>query len=367
MKLEKILIVDDDLDFANICKEQLMGIESVKEVDIIETGVGFFKQFMSKEYSLVMLDYILRDIDGLQILIEMNDKGIRLPVVMITGQGDESVVVDCFQRGAIDYIIKDFGNIKNLKDRIIADFEKYKSQFTRDKEIVHLKETNQNLTKEIQDISENTDSMKKENAVLKNEIKTLKDLLGKDRKVTESVINTFLSAMDKSYANSSMKIEDFLSHAYAIGKELNISDNDLDMLRITAFLMNVGTIGIDQSDIVIEQEMNAEQQTRLKKICEGGADIANAQHGLNEPARNILYQFERWDGKGYPYGLKKDEIPLITRILQVVKVFFILTKIGYHNKKFTVEAALKLINERSGTFYDPNAVLAFTKTVKKAK
>jgi len=367
MKLEKILIVDDDLDFANICKEQLLGIESVKEVDIIETGVGFFKQFMSKEYSLVILDYILRDIDGLQILIEMNDKGIKLPVVMITGQGDESVVVDCFQRGVIDYIIKDYGNIKNLKDRIVADFEKYNSQAIRDEEIIHFKADNEILNRQIKEISDSAGSIKKENSVVKNELKALKEKINQDRNITESVINAFSYAMDRSPANPSDKAVDFLSHALAVGRELNLSDDDLERLRITTFLLNINAAGIDQSDIIIEQEMSDEQQNRLKKISEGGADIINAQSKLSEIARNVLYQFERWDGKGYPYGLKKDEIPVATRILQVVKAYNIMTRIGFQNKKFTHEAALKLINERAGAFYDPNIVFAFSKIIKKIK
>jgi response regulator RpfG family c-di-GMP phosphodiesterase len=367
MKLEKVLIVDDDLDFAKMCKEQLLGIESVKEVDIIESGVAFFKQFMSKEYSLVILDYILRDIDGLQILIEMNDKGIRLPVIMMTGQGDESVVVDCYQRGVIDYIIKDFGIIKNLKDRIIADFEKYNAQEIKDKEFVQLKENNEILNRQIKEISENVGSIKKENNILKNEIKTLKEKIKKDRNINESAIQALSYALDKSHAGSLDKTADFLSQALAVGKELNLSDDELEKLRTTALLLNIGAAGIEQSDLIIEQEMNDEQQIRLKKICEGGADIINTQSKLSEIAGNVLYQFERWDGKGYPYGLKKDETPVTTRILQVIKVYNILVKKGYHNKQFTHEAALKLINERAGTFYDPNVVFAFSKIIKKIK
>lgn len=367
MKLEKVLIVDDDLDFANICKEQLLTIESVKEVDIIETGVAFFKQFMSKEYSLVILDYILRDIDGLQILIEMNDKGIKLPVVMITGQGDESVVVDCYQRGVIDYIIKDYDNIKNLKDRIVADFEKYDAQALSDKELIQFKATNEILNRQIMEISENVESIKKENTVLKNEIKTLKEKINRDRNINESAILALSYALDKSPANPPDKTADILSQALEVGKELNLSDDELERLRTTAVLLNIGAAGIEQSDLIIEQEMNDEQQIRLKKISEGGADIINTQSKLSEIAGNVLYQFERWDGKGYPYGLKKDETPVITRILQVVKVYNIMIKKGYHNKKFTSEAALKLINERAGTFYDPNIVFAFSKTIKQLK
>ena len=128
MAIEKILIVEDDTYFAALLKEKLLLQKSIKEVDIIESGVEFFKHFMLKDYSMVILDYVLKDIDGLQILIEIQSKEIDLPVVIITGAGDESVCVDCFLNGAIDYIIKDFQTIDGVIARLEASIQRFKER-----------------------------------------------------------------------------------------------------------------------------------------------------------------------------------------------------------------------------------------------
>lgn len=367
MALEKILIIDDDVEFAKMCKDQLFSIETVKEVDVIESGVEFFKHFMSKDYSLVILDYMLRDIDGLQILIEMKEKGFKLPVVIITGQGDESVVVDCYRQGAIDYIIKDYDNIQNLKNRILEDYDKYHDQFQKDKTLDELKEKNEKLFKQIKDAQQNEAAIKKDSVVLKTELKASKEKINRDRTIYESIVFALSYALDRNREDAEIHASSLLSKALTIGRELNISEDELENLRITSYLIDIGATGIDQSDLVVDQELNEEQQNRVKKICEGGADIINTQKRLNHIAMNVLYQFERWDGKGYPYGLQKDEIPMVTRIIQVPKVYDILTRFGYQKSKFSHEDAINFINQRAGTFYDPNVTFAFIKTIKSTK
>lgn len=367
MSLERILIVDDDAEFAKACKEQLLSIQTVKEVDTIESGVTFFKQFMSKDYSLVVLEYILRDIDGLQILIEMKEKEIKLPVVIITGKGDESVAVDCFRQGAIDYIIKDFNNIKSLKERIQDDYNIYYSEALKDKKLSSLKSENEKLAKQVKEISEGLTSIKKENTVLKGELKSQKEKINRIKTSHESIIFALLYALDKSPENMAGHSALLLSQSLATGREMNIDDSELEKIRLTAYLVNIGASGINQSDLIIDDELNEEQLNRLKIICEGGADIVNTQNKLSEIARNVLYQFERWDGKGYPFGLAKNEIPISSRIVQVVKAYDILVRIGYQKTKFAPDDALKMINQRAGTYYDPNVVFAFSKVIKPNK
>jgi response regulator RpfG family c-di-GMP phosphodiesterase len=369
MELEKILIVDDDTTFANLVRENLMKIESIKEVDIISSGVEFFKQFMSKDYSMVILDYLLSDIDGLQILIEMKEKDFNLPVVMLTGKGDESVAVDSFQHGVIDYIIKYFENINNLPDRILRDFELYKKRIEKDQELEKLRKEKEELRGFISELTEDSKSVLKDNKLLKDEIKGLNDELAKDKNLYESIVYAYAYALDKVSKRVKDHTKRVTTLSLRIGRELKMSEENLKVLYAASLLHNIGSAGQEnvQIDVLLVDTLKEDQQNLIKNYCEMGSDIINNQSGMGEIARFVLYQFERWDGKGFPYGLKKDEIPLISRIIRVADTFDMITTHGYGKKKFTREEALKFINDRSGTYFDPNVVLALNSVLKDTK
>ena len=366
MELEKILIVEDDASFAGLVKEKLSKIPSVKEIDIINSGVEFFKQFMSKDYSMVILDYFLSDIDGLQILIEMKEKNFDLPVVMLTGRGDESVAVDSYRQGVIDYIIKDFENIDTLPDRIVKDFELYKKRTEKDLELQKLRNEKKELEDYIAELAENSKTIIKDDKKIKEEIRKLNDQLAENKNLYESIIYTYAYALDKVSNRVPGHTRRVAMLSLSVGRELKLDKENLKALYAASWLHNVGSSGQTevQVDLVVKEELSEEQQNLIKHYCEVGSDMINSQSGISDIARFVLYQFERWDGTGLPYGLKKDEIPLVSRIIRVVDIFDILTTYGFGAKKLSQDEALKFINDRSGIHFDPNVVLALNTVIK---
>ncbi len=108
MSAEKlnILIVDDNRDHQILMEESLM--QFIEEVNILFAGTGkeCFLELSKQNYDVIVIDFNLSDMDGLELLRSMNYKKYNIPVVMVTAFGDENVAVEAMKLGAYDYIVK---------------------------------------------------------------------------------------------------------------------------------------------------------------------------------------------------------------------------------------------------------------------
>ena len=106
--------------------------------------------------------------------------------------------------------------------------------------------------------------------------------------------------------------------------------------------------------------LTPEEFEEMKTHCERGYRIVKSLSYFDNIADSILYHHERWDGKGYPKGLKGEEIPLFARIISICDTFDVMTNERHYRKgKFTADEALKEIKKCSGTQFDPNLVDLF--------
>lgn len=144
-----------------------------------------------------------------------------------------------------------------------------------------------------------------------------------------------------------------------IGIELNLSQSDLDDLALLATLHDIGKVGIDDRILNKPGELNEKEWFEMRKHSEIGYRIAMASPELMPIAEYILYHHERWDGKGYPRGLKGESIPLASRILSVVDAYDAMTQDRIYRKAMSQEAALEELNKNSGTQFDPAIVDIF--------
>lgn len=105
----RLLVVDDDQELANLISDYL-GISGPFEVELAFDTQSLWERVAARAYDVMLLDYNLGDGNGLDILNELPRRGYQIPVVMVTGQGDERVAAQAIQRGAVDYIVKDGSN-----------------------------------------------------------------------------------------------------------------------------------------------------------------------------------------------------------------------------------------------------------------
>ena len=149
-----------------------------------------------------------------------------------------------------------------------------------------------------------------------------------------------------------------------VGKRYNISSEDTSDLELLCMLHDIGKIGISDTIISKPGKLNEEEWVIMKTHPEIGFRIAKATPELKKVSDYILYHHEKFDGTGYPKGLKKYKIPLLDRILSVVDAYDAMTNDRVYRKAMSKEEALKEIISNSGTQFDSDVVKIFLEELK---
>jgi HD-GYP domain-containing protein (c-di-GMP phosphodiesterase class II) len=139
---------------------------------------------------------------------------------------------------------------------------------------------------------------------------------------------------------------------------MNLSDEFLETLQVSAQLHDVGKIGIEDRILKKPGALTAEEFEIMKTHTTKGANILRSVAQLKEMIPGIELHHESLDGRGYPHGLKGDQIPLLPRIIAVADTFDALTTNRPYQQAHDVEAALRIIHSLSGKRLDPVAVAA---------
>jgi len=146
-----------------------------------------------------------------------------------------------------------------------------------------------------------------------------------------------------------------------IGKQMGCSGEELDILNFAGHLHAIGKIGIRDDILLKPGRLTKEEFEKIKEHPIIGANILE-QMGFWEKERQIIRcHHERYDGTGYPDGLKQEQIPLLARIMSVADVYDAMASDRAYRKRMEEEVILKIINDGIGTQFDPQVVAAFQK------
>jgi putative nucleotidyltransferase with HDIG domain len=144
-----------------------------------------------------------------------------------------------------------------------------------------------------------------------------------------------------------------------LGKQLGCSGEDLDILNFAGHLHDIGKIGIRDDILLKPGRLTSQEFEKIKEHPVIGANILE-QLGMWEKERQIIRcHHERFDGNGYPDGLKGDQIPFLARILSLADVYDAMASDRAYRKRMEEELILKIINEGAGTQFDPEVVAKF--------
>ncbi|MFH0935599.1 MAG: diguanylate cyclase [Candidatus Omnitrophota bacterium] len=161
--------------------------------------------------------------------------------------------------------------------------------------------------------------------------------------------------------------EKVVHYAVEIAKALGLSREQTECIRQACILHDLGKIGTSEQILLKSSMLTGQEFAEIKKHPQIGADIIRPLHFLRNIIPFILYHHERWDGNGYPNGLKGENIPLGARIVAIADVFEALTSQRAYRKAYSREEALKIIKEGSGTQFDPRIVNIFFKILQDEK
>ncbi|HWR23137.1 MAG TPA: HD domain-containing phosphohydrolase [Feifaniaceae bacterium] len=152
--------------------------------------------------------------------------------------------------------------------------------------------------------------------------------------------------------------------ARCVGMRMGLTQSKLDQLELFAMLHDIGKIGVDDRILNKPAELSGDEWVYMRRHPEIGCRIATASPELKHIALLILTHHERYDGAGYPVGLKGEEIPLLSRILAVVDAYDAMTEERIYRKAMSREEALEELNKNAGTQFDPYIAALFIDCIK---
>lgn len=151
-----------------------------------------------------------------------------------------------------------------------------------------------------------------------------------------------------------------------IGQRMQLTQDELDELALLGVLHDIGKIGIPESILLKPGKLTQEEFEIMKTHTEIGYRIAAATPELAHISYEILYHHERYDGTGYPQGLKGEEIPKLSRLLNIVDSFDVMTHDRHYKRAMSFEEAVFELKACSGKQFDPEMVNSFLKVITKS-
>jgi len=189
-----------------------------------------------------------------------------------------------------------------------------------------------------------------------------------DRKSSYSTIISYIrSTMYERSQVTEEHAERMKYYTQLLGQAMNLSQVELDELTLLSTLHDVGKVGIDDRILKKPGPLTEDEWIEMRKHPEIGYRICMASPELMSIAPYVLSHHERWDGKGYPRGLKGEEIPLLARIISVVDAYDAMTEDRVYRKGISKDAALQEIELNAGTQFDPKIAKIFVNLMRKQK
>jgi HD-GYP domain-containing protein (c-di-GMP phosphodiesterase class II) len=208
---------------------------------------------------------------------------------------------------------------------------------------------------EIGELAETFNTMSEE---LEQFVEDLKRAAEENRALFLGSIQMLAGAVDEKDPYTRGHSDRVTRYSLMIGKELNLPAAFMETLQISAQLHDVGKIGIEDRILKKPGALTAEEFEVMKTHTTKGANILRPVTQLAEMLPGIELHHEALDGRGYPYGLKGEQIPLLARVIAVADTFDALTTNRPYQQAHTPEEALKIIENLSGKRLDPVPVAA---------
>jgi cyclic di-GMP phosphodiesterase len=333
LKESKILVVDDNPSNV-LLLEALLQQEDYQNVASTTDPTQVRELHNKNDYDLILLDIQMPKLNGFQVMEQLKEKHGEddyLPVLVLTAQTDMDTRLRSLDLGARDFVTKPFQHAEVLQ-RIHNSLE-IRHLYKQQKEYSHTLE---------EKVHEATSELRK------SQLDIIR-CLGRAGEYRDNETGEHVIRMSKSCQ--------VLALAYGL------SERHAELILYASPMHDVGKIGIPDHILLKPGKLTPEEWETMQTHAQLGAEIlADNDSEMVQLARKIaLTHHEKWDGSGYPNGLKGEDIPIEGRIAAICDVFDALTSWRPYKKAWTVEEAINLIQENSGSHFDPNLVPLFIK------
>jgi len=336
-----IMIVDDNETNIDILVETLT---HDYEVAVAMDGTRALEYITEELPDLILLDIMMPGITGYEVCrrLKKNKKTQKIPIIFVTAMNDEGGEKKGLEMGAIDYIRKPF-NPSIVKSRV--------------KNHLELK-----IAKE---------QLEEQNNILEKKVKERTRELTLTQDLTIYSLTSLAETRDPETGGHIKRTQNFVKILAeklienSIYKE-KLNENKIELLYKSAPLHDIGKIGVRDNILFKPSKLTEEEFNEMKlHTIYGHAALKKASEmfGRNSffrYAQEIAYtHHEKWDGSGYPRGLKKEDIPLSGRLMALADVYDALVSKRVYKPSFSHEKSVKIILEGKGSHFDPILVDAF--------
>ncbi len=303
------------------------------------------------------ISVVMADVNGLKLINDAfgHAAGDRLLI-----KTAELIKKEC----RIDEIIARLGG-----DEFVILLPKTNSE-EAEKVIKRIKLINSNIRLDSMELSisfgwETKDSAAQDiNEILKNaEDNMYRDKLFESPSVRGKTIQAIIKSLHEKNKREEQHSRRVSYLCEAIGNAMGRSESEVNELRTVGLLHDIGKIAIDEKILNKPGRLSIEEWNEIKRHPEIGYRILSSVNDMAELAEFVLAHHERWDGKGYPKGLKGEEIPLQARIIMVADSYDAMTSERTYRKPLTEEAGMEELRENAGTQFDPEIVRVFIEKV----
>lgn len=350
---KSILIIDDETIIRSSFKYYLEDNNfSVMEA---ENGKEGFQLFKEKHPDIVLTDLRMPEMDGLEVLRKCTEINPDTPVVVISGTGRIQDVVEALRLGAWDYLLKPVENLDVLGHLLQRAIEKM------------------NLLRENRKYQESL-----ENLVLKRtaELERINSQLELSRRQIIGILSQAAEYRDFETGMHFMRVS---AISACIARGLGWPKDEVSCIELASPVHDIGKIGIPDHILLKQGPLDDEEWQEMKHHCEYGYSILiGHKNKLAALGRNILDEtsgqacsmlehaanialnhHEKWDGSGYPSGLKREDIPIQARITAIADTFDAISSKRPYKEAWEEAKCLDYIHEQSGKHFDPVLVDIF--------
>lgn len=318
----KIIGVDDET-----------GILDSLKVFLNRSGYGFvgisdpleaIERVKNEHFDLMLLDYIMTPVHGDQVVEEIRKFNKDLYILLLTGHKDLAPPLDTIRR---------------------LDIQGYCEKSDKFDQLLLLVESGVKAISQMNLIRD-----------INTELKGTYDKLEKAYLETIEVLRFTVEAKDTYTRGHSDRVSEF---SVLLGKKLNLSDEEINTLKIGGLFHDIGKIGVPDSILLKESKLTDDEYSEIKNHPSIGAHILSNATIFQDVIPIVKHHHERYDGNGYPGKLKGEDIPLLARITAVADAFDAMTSKRTYRNSLDIDTVKAEIERCKGSQFDPKCADAF--------
>lgn len=333
MPSDRILVVDDEEAIREIVSSMLTAAQfqarqagsGLEALRLLESG---------EEFDLVLSDLMMAEMDGIALLERAKEKFPDLPVVMVTAVHDISIALQAIRNGAYDYLLKPFE-----REQLLATVRRALE--------------NRRLKRENDTYRTNLEALV---AARTQQLRTAMSDLERSYDITLEALGGALDLKDAETWNHTRRVT---AYTIAMAKQMGLPKDEMSVIARGAFLHDIGKMAIPDRILTKPDKLTPEEVEIMKEHSHQGYYILSKIPFLTRAAEIVYAHQERYDGTGYPRGLKGEEIPLGARIFAIADTLDAMTSDRPYRAAQTIQAARKEIKSWSGRQFDPKIVAVF--------